>query len=329
VRRLLALLAAVASLVLAGSAAAEIVTIPDDAGRPMTFDVREVGVDAAWYADLLKKVAHGDEIRSVVIRIVSREELRQTCGRGASACYGGRRQPTIVVRARTDDDVAHSLVHEYGHHIDATYPVAGVEEPNGTPGWWAARGMADYLTRGEVARDYSLGWDRAIGEIFAEDYTQLHLQVLHKIDWLGIPPTPVLDALKADLANAPAAPVAPPAGAPGAPTRTPVVVERAGRLAPGTTRVLPFRLLGPDRRVTFTARVTGATGVGTRARLEVVCDGGRTFTRALTGTRPAATLDIRRFGPARCNAVLSSTSRAAQRYSVHLRLAVENAPPTA
>jgi hypothetical protein len=60
--------------------------------------------------------------------------------------------------------------HEYGHHLDFAWPVSGLPEPNGTPVWWAARGMAQFLRDGLVAFDYSLGWSRSVGEIFAEDY---------------------------------------------------------------------------------------------------------------------------------------------------------------
>ena len=135
------------------------------------------------------------------MNIVSWDELRSTCGRGAAGCYS--RNP-MVVPAEQSDETAHTVVHEYGHHLDRSTPVNGAREPNGTPHWWRARGMAELVRLGSVTRDYSLDWSRSIAEIFAEDYARLALgQTEYRIPWLGEPDETVLAALKADLGLGP------------------------------------------------------------------------------------------------------------------------------
>jgi hypothetical protein len=311
VRRLLAAAVAVAALAAAPTALAETRTAQDAQGRTITFDVRAPDVDVEWHANLLRNAAHGDEIGRVTFHVVTAEELRDRCGAGAAACYGGSRTAArIVVPAGETAQTAHSLIHEYGHHIDVWRGVgAASREPNGSAQWWAARGMSQLLADGQVSHTYSLGWDHAIGEIFAEDYAQLHLQTPWRLDWLDPPAEPVLAALRADLENAPTETV--PA------TTRPLVITRRGTLRPRAVHTIPFGLLGPGRRVTFTATL-GRPGT---ARLELRCDDGRTATRVVR-TR-TATLDVRNLGPATCRVAIRSTVRRAVSFSARLRLAVE------
>jgi hypothetical protein len=207
----------VVALVAAAAAQAEIVVSRDNSGRSITFDVRSAAADVEWYAGLLRSAAHGDEISAVTIRIVPPADVPEYCGSGASACYGNRRRPVIVVPAGRDTRTAQIMLHEYGHHLDFAWPVPGLPEPNGTPFWWGAKGMAQLLRDGLVA------FDR----------------------------------------------------------------------------------------------------VGQRARIEIVCNGARVGRRALTRGRRSATLDLRRLGPARCDARLVSTTGARLEYTLRLRLAIE------
>lgn len=144
-RRLLALLSLLASLALAGEATAAEVVLADDEGRPIRFDVRVEGVDTEWYAALLRAAPHGDEIATLRIDVVSVDELQSICGRGAGGCYS---RDVMVVPAGRDAQVAHTFLHEYGHHVDRSRPVDGVPEPNGAPEWWRARGMAELVRLG-------------------------------------------------------------------------------------------------------------------------------------------------------------------------------------
>jgi hypothetical protein len=284
------LVAVIVALAAAAAARAEIVVSRDAQGRPITFDVRVPQTDVEWYAALLRGAAHGDEIGTVTIRIVSPEDVPALCGAlEAAACYGTRGgSATIVVPAGRDDEIARIVLHEYGHHVDRAWAVGGFSEPNGTPTWWAARRMAELLRGGLVAYDYSLGWSRGIGEIFAEDYAYVHLGGGFGIPWLAPPDDALRAALLAELAGSPPA-------QPVTPLPQPVVVVRRGTLAPRAQRTVPFGLLGPQRRVTLTGTVAGAGRAGTRARARLRREAGREpRVRARTGgensrrTRPRA-----------------------------------------
>ena len=168
--------------------------------------------------------------------------------------------------------------------------------------------MARLVEERAVAFDYSRGWERAIGEIFAEDYVQLHLRVTSRIDWLPPPDDAVRAALRRDLENVPETPIALP----------PLVIVRTGALRPGGAHSVAFGLVGPGRRVTATARLVGSA----RGRLVLRCD-GRTITTAVVTTGRPATIDRPGLGPAVCRVTLTSTSTATRRFTMRLRLAIE------
>jgi len=181
--------ALLAALALAGAtgANAAIITSHDDQGRTITFDVRAPVVDTEWYASVLRAAAHGNEISNVTITIVPEPQIPAFCGgQDAAACYS-RNGPTIYVPAGKSRLLETILLHEYGHHLDTVWHVPGVPELNGTPTWWADRGMASLLASNQVAFDYSLGWSHSIGEVFAEDYAYIHTHSRYGITWLSPP----------------------------------------------------------------------------------------------------------------------------------------------
>lgn len=313
-RRLIVVAVLLAALGLAPAASAQIVTAEDRQGRTITFDVLGPNVDVEWYAELLRNAAHGDEIERVTVRIVAPADIVTACGGPATGCYGGPRfSARITVPAGRSHSLAHTLLHEYGHHIDAYRGVgAAAREPNGTASWWSARGMAKLLAEGEVSHTYSLGWERAIGEIYAEDYAQLHIEHQYRIQWLAPPTRAVRLALRRELENAPASPIP-------APAKAPLVIRRSGELRPGQVHRIPFELLGEGRRVTFTATVTRNTA----GRMVLQCSDGRTASRNLRGETRTATIDLRNLGPARCTVSVRGTGAVAGGYNARLRLARE------
>jgi hypothetical protein len=320
-RRLLAALCAalVVALGVAAGADAAVVTAQDTQGRTITFDVRAATADTDWYADVLRATAHGNEISAVTIRIVPEPDIDALCGEGAAACYAGRNGPKIIfVPAGKSANLESTLIHEYGHHLDTYWNVAGIPELNGTPVWWQARGMGSLLSRGRVAFDYSLGWDHSIGEIFAEDYAAIHIGGdRYGIPWLSPPDDALKAALFAELGT-------PTAALPEAPDE-PLVIVRTGVLSPRDSRALPFRLLGPGRRVTFTATVSRPKRKGVRARVQIVCNGTVVVSQPLGKGRARRTLDVPNLGPADCDARLVSAVGVTLSYTLRLRLAVESA----
>jgi len=315
-RRALVLASAFLSLVFAGEASAEDVVVADDQGRSITFDVRAEGVDVEWYAALLRAAPHADEISTVRIDLVTPSELAQTCGSDAAGCYGRR---TITVAAAETEVNAHTLVHEYGHHVDASRGVADVREPNGSSTWWRARGLARLVELQSAYHGYVRGWDRNIAEIFAEDYARLARPGdPHRIVWLEEPNGAVLAAILHDLGLGPEPTVTRP------PQLKPVVRSRSGRLAPGRSVALaPFVLLGSGRRVRATVEMAGAAATGVRGRIELQCDGTRISSRTLARGMNVVSIDRPNLGPAKtCTVKLTNTGRAARAFVLSYRLTV-------
>ena len=316
-RRPLLLLALLASLAFAGEAAAAEVVLTDNEGRSIRFDVRVEGVDPEWHAALLRAAPHGNEISTVRVDIVSWDELRSTCGRNAGGCYS---RNVMVVPPDQNEENAHTVVHEYGHHLDRATPVTGAREPNGMPVWWRARGIENLVRIGSVATTYILGWERSIAEIFAEDYAQLALaDGNYRIHWLPPPDATIVAALKADLGLGPEPEIIAP------PALKPVSISRRGSLAPKRGVAIPFDLLGPGRRVTATATFAGPKERRARARLEIRCDGARVALRTIGTGKTKISVDRLNLGPADCRATLTSTSASRRTYSLVVRLSIPGA----
>ena len=202
-RRVAFLLLVAAAAATAGPASGAVVTREDAAGRVITFDV-PTSVNVNPYASVLRRALHGDEIETVTIRFVSRATLTRSCGGGGVSCYRGRwRGGEIFLPARGGSSTKYSLLHEYAHHLDARYGLTSSRrwEPAARRWWWARR-IERRLRSGQVTWDYELGWSRSIGEIFAEDYVQLHARARYGIPWLARPGDAVLTALRRDVRQA-------------------------------------------------------------------------------------------------------------------------------
>ena len=331
------LAAAVVSLTVNASVATAAQTVVnDDQGRPITFDIRASGVDITGYADILRATLHGDEISNMTVRVVPENQIATECSSRAVACYrwsrGGR--ATLVVPSLPAERVAPALVHEYGHHVDNSYPhLPNAQSLDGTAGWWRARQMASLLASQTVSWNYDRGWDHSIAEIFAEDYKLLNRpQSGHLIRWLKAPPEPVLDAIRADLGpgapppttnppapSAPAPPptTAPPRAAPGPSTR----LRRRARSRfneKGLVRKrksIPFPIAS-TRRVVVRARVTNKRG--RRVLKAVLRCGGKTIVTKRLHRGKRATLVAKRATPGQCTVRLTA-GRAPVRYALLIR----------
>ncbi len=318
--RLLAVLFAALALafVAASGTDAAVITSHDTQGRTITFDVRAATANTEWYASVLRAAAHGDEISAVTVRIVPPADIGTLCGDEAAACYTGRRgTPTIIIPVGQSSFNEGSLLHEYGHHLDTAWHVTGVPELNGTPAWWAARGMASLLSGGTVAFDYSLGWSHSIPEIFAEDYAYIHMPgYSYGIRWLSPPDTTLKATMFTELGGQPTATLP-------AASAEPLIIVRRGTLAARGQRALPFGLLGPGRHVTLTATVSRPKRKGVRARTEVVCNGAVVASQPFGRGRAQRILDLPSLGPADCEARVVSTAPVSLTYTLRLRLAVE------
>ena len=190
-----------------------------------------------------------------------------------------------------------------------------MRELNGTPVWWQ-RGMAQLLGQGQVAFDYSRGWNRAIGEIFAEDYAFVHTGFQFSIPWLAPPDDALRNALLAELGGQ-MAPL------PETPAAGPLVINRSGTVAARRSTTIPFGLLGPGRRVTYTVTVGAPSGVRPAPGLRSCAAAGALPCGQLTRNVRTRTLDVPNLGPAECTARIVSTASVRLSFSARLRLAVE------
>jgi hypothetical protein len=298
------------------NASAATIVERDSAGRPITFRVEAPGVDVGWYADHLRRAPHGDEISRVTVRIVPLSRIEAVCGWGAAGCYFGGRAPVVTVPAGRSRLVATVLLHEYGHHLDEAWPVDGVSEPNGTPVWWALRGISQRRKLGSVRANYSRGWSHGIGEIFAEDYAYTHLGRGYGIPWL-YPPSPQLRRVL--LAELQGRKVATPPPVPTDQAIRPVVVDAAGTLSPRGVHTQTFRLLGPGRRLTMTASVSGEAG----GRVAISCNGNLVKARRVPAFR-TVTIAARNVGPGSCRVELFNSSASSQQYSLWIKLRLDS-----
>jgi hypothetical protein len=307
-----AVLAALAAAVVAGPATAREVVVRDAEGREIHFDVR-ADVALGWYAGLLRRAAHGDEIERVTIRIVDWDELGERCGRGAAGCYGRREgnRGVMVVPAGQSARLAHTVIHEYGHHVDWSRRHGGLDEPNGTPLWWKARGMAELVSLQSVRDRYQIGWNRSIAEVFAEDYAYTNLGRGYRIGWLRPPTRTIQQAIRADLGLAER-----PAIAAARPDLRPVVIVRQGTLQPDSRVAVDFGLLGPNRRV----ELSGTFRQGGQGKLDVSCPGA-TRSRSVT-SGGAVALALPRAGPGQCRASIANTGSQPERFRFSVRLTI-------
>jgi len=320
-RQIVALVLVALALALAAATGADaaIITAADLQGRTINYDVRATAADTDWFTAVLRASAHGDEISGVTFQIVPEPDIEAICGGAAAACYTGRRgEPRIIIPAGKSANLANTLLHEYGHHLDNSWRVAGVPELNGTPVWWNARGLASLLSQRRVAFDYSLGWDHSVGEIFAEDYAAIHTGgSRYAITWLRQPDEALKSAMFAELGI-------PQAALPDSP-EVPLIINRRGTLVPRDRYSVPFGLLGPGRHVTLTATISKPARKGIRARAQIVCDGRVVASQPFGKGRSKRVLDLPNLGPASCDARLISNTPVALTYRLALRLAVENA----
>jgi hypothetical protein len=314
-RAVVALVSLLATLASTGAADAREVVYRDEEGRTIRFDV-QTDADVGWYAGLLRRAAHGDEIERVTIRIVDWRDIRRQCSAIAAGCYTRRdgNRGLIVVPAGRSADVAHTVVHEYGHHVDASRRHSGLDEPNGTPLWWKARGMAQLVASRSVRDRYQVGWERSISEVFAEDYAWTNLHDTYRIDWLERPSATVQQAIRADLGLA-----EPPVIPTTRPALKPVLIVREGTLGPSERVTVGFGLLGPNRLV----RLGGVLHAGSSTSGSVAVSCGPTFrARRLTGAGRTVSLELGRAGPAQCEATLTNTGTSPGRFRFTVRLAL-------
>jgi hypothetical protein len=151
----------------------------DEHGHVLTLATDNAGVDLAPFANLLASTYHYDEIELVRVFVTDGATLTDICGASAAACYGGDRgKPSgLMIVSYEDSDIAHAVIHEYGHHVDNNqYNLGRLSDcgigGDGSRRWFFARDMQDRILD-RLSCDPEGDWGQLLPEVFAEDYAQL------------------------------------------------------------------------------------------------------------------------------------------------------------
>ncbi len=168
------------------------------------------GVDLAPYAAVLLATIHGPEIEELRVEATTLAGIQVICGdERAVACYGAdnpdRSRGGQMWFAVDDPEWQHTLVHEYGHHVDnqllnlAHLGACGYDN-DGSRNWFFTRDVEDDILNSGFGCSNEQEWEQLVGELYAEDFV-----VLNGFNrWVlpsAPPPTPTqLDALADDIA---------------------------------------------------------------------------------------------------------------------------------
>lgn len=189
----------------------------DDAGRGIAIDTTIPGLDLSRFANVLNSIYHGGEISELVVHVVSLSQIAGICGDPqAVACY----LPTDPARSNAgqiwvpadDPDWVHSLVHEYGHHMDnqlANFAhlnrwgigVGCDFSGDGSREWFFARDLEDDIFDSGFDCDRASVWEFQLGELYAEDFVAFNGINAWQLPSARSPTSSQLESMKWDIDN--------------------------------------------------------------------------------------------------------------------------------
>lgn len=197
-----------------GKRAVASATFTDGSGRAFNLDTTVPGYDLNPAAAALNSTYHGAEIAKISVHAILLADMRTTCGDAqAIACYrpmaGGQGELWF---ATDDSDWVHSLIHEYGHHMDNQignlaqlgpygFGKGCTVDSDGTRDWFFSRLLGDNTIDSSKFFCRGTDWEHLVPELYAEDFV-----VLNGINgWQlssALPPKPnQLAAMKYDIDN--------------------------------------------------------------------------------------------------------------------------------
>jgi hypothetical protein len=185
----------------------------DAAGRTITIDSTVPSADLNTVAAVMNATYHGAEIVDVIVHVVKLSDIATICGSPqALACY----LPTDPARngkgqlwfGYDDPDWKHSLVHEYGHHMDnqllnlahlADFKIdngCGIDS-DGSRDWFFVRVVNGGLSSKFGCRTNS--WENLLPELFAEDFVVLNGIIGWQLSTASPPSSATLKSMKYDI----------------------------------------------------------------------------------------------------------------------------------
>jgi hypothetical protein len=233
-------------------------------------------------AEMIARLPHGSEIRSLTAYFLTFAEMQSVCGRQALACYSPREQTIVTIGEDAPDGTSAEsiLTHEYGHHV-----ARNRVNPPWTALDWGTKRWASYLNvcarvrGGEMFPGDPLRYELDPAEGFAEAYRVMaEVRAGKPAVWLGIvstifqPDAGAAAALERDVL---------------APWTANTTLTRSGSVtATGAARTRSFRIATPLDGI---FRVTVRPPARASLRLSITVPGGEPLGRAAAGVRTVQT----------------------------------------
>lgn len=177
-------------------------TFVDAHGHRIQVGTEMPDLDLEPYAAVLAATLHSGEIERVLTEVVPWEAIGAACGHpDAIGCYSPALARIVIPDHDPADDLVHTIVHEYGHHVDRQLPNLGHLIPScagradGSRNWWAARMPPQGFGCASAT------WDLLLGELYAEDFTAAHGIVGWQLATVGPPSAHVRRQIEFDLRN--------------------------------------------------------------------------------------------------------------------------------
>ncbi len=189
-------------------------TYTDGSGRQFTIDTTVPGFDLDPAAAALNSTYHKSEISKLTVHAIPLSEMEWTCDDvQAIACYRPMANGYGELWFGTNDtDWLHSLVHEYGHHVDNQianfsqlrafgYGNGCTTSTDGTRDWFFTRLTAKNTTDADKFYCSGTDWEHLLPELFAEDFVVLNGITGWQLSSAKEPNADQLKAMKFDIDN--------------------------------------------------------------------------------------------------------------------------------
>ncbi len=189
-------------------------TFQDQHGHGIVIETDNDAIDLRLFAEILASTYHRGEISQLYTVVTSNAGVASTCGAQAVACYiprdPDRSAVGTMVVSYQDDDIGHTVFHEYGHHMDnQLYNLGGSSgcrfDNDGSRRWFFTRDVENRIFDSTTCNP-DADWSTLLGELYAEDFARLSAQTsgaqisAYDPRMPAPPPTAtVLAALKRDI----------------------------------------------------------------------------------------------------------------------------------
>jgi hypothetical protein len=179
----------------------------DPHGHSIRLGTSEPGADLRSIAEILAGTVHRGELNRLEVLVMRLSQVPGECGGppGTIGCYlslASSRAGLMVV-GYDDSDLVHTIVHEYGHHMDkqlvnlSHITTCGRGE-DGSRRWVFAREARDRVFANTGCAGYA-PYERLLGELYAEDYSVLAGIRDWPLDLFRPPSVGMTSALRRDI----------------------------------------------------------------------------------------------------------------------------------